>query len=276
MKKLLLTLAAVAVLGGCKSIEDAYQASALLTYPEKPTDQDVRLSLGVSPSSDFKCYPSNFTVGDNITPQSSHGYYCYRTNKGSFVFDGNNFIGLGKFNETMRKHDDVNTYLNPYYDDNNDVYPLKKASPVVVKVESPSLHTLGLDSKNQILKACKSMTRLQIDNLLKELQSTRIKWSGKLSDISEKDYNYDSVIAFIETEDLDRELKRFDDVIIVKERLYIAAHIPSKYQSGLVDFNINDAVILDGKITRIEQRDIIYNYECQVSFTDVKLSKAPN
>jgi len=276
MKKLLLTLAAVAVLGGCKSTEDAYKASAALAYPAEPSDKDIKLSLGVSPSNNFKCYPSNFTVGDNVTPQSSHGYYCYRTSKGSFVFDGNNFIGLGKFNETMRKHDDVYTYLNPYYDDNNDVYPLKKASPVVVKVESPSLYTRGLDSKNQILKACKSMTRLQIDNLLKELQSTRIKWSGKLSDISEKEYNYDSVIAFIETEDLDRELKRFDETITINERLYITAHIPSKYQNGLVDFNINDAVIIDGKITRIEQRDIIHNYECQVSFTDVKLTKAPN
>ncbi|BDF94301.1 hypothetical protein [Pseudoalteromonas sp. KAN5] len=276
MKKLLLTLAAVAVLGGCKSTEDAYKASALLTYPEKPSDQDVGLSLGVSPSSDFKCYPSNFTVGDNITPQSSQGYYCYRTNKGNFVFDGSNFIGLGNFNETMRKHDDVYTYLNHYYADNKDVYPLKKAAPALVKAESPSAHTLGLNSKNKILKACKSMTRLQIDNLLKELQSTSIKWSGKISDISEKDYNYDSVIAFIETEYLDRELKRFDETITVKERLYVAAHIPSKYQSGLVDFNINDTVIFEGKITRIEQRDIIYDYQCQVSFTDVKLTKAPN
>jgi hypothetical protein len=276
MKKLLLTLAAVAVLSGCKSTEDAYKASAQLIYPEQPSDEDVSLSLGTSPYRNFKCYPSNFTFGDNITPKSSNGYYCYKTMKGNFVFDGSNFIGLGKFNETMRKHDDVSTYLNHYYADNKDVYPLKKAPPIISKPKHSPTQTLGLESKSEVLKACKKMTRLQIDDLLKKMQRTRIKWSGKLSDITEKDYNYDSIIAFIETEDLDREVKRFDDVVIVKERLYIAAHIPSKYHSGLVDFNINDNVILDGKITRIEQRDIIYNYECQVSFTDVKLSKAPN
>ena len=114
MKKLLLTLAAVAVIGGCKSTEDAYKGSAALTYPAEPSCSDVLLPLN-SPLifNSFKCFACNSGVTDNFSPKGDQGYYCYNVigQSGTMVFDGKQFIGLEKFDEIMRKYDDLSPYI---------------------------------------------------------------------------------------------------------------------------------------------------------------------
>tara|TARA_R110000851_G_scaffold158526_1_gene301568 strand:- start:16744 stop:17175 length:432 start_codon:yes stop_codon:yes gene_type:complete len=141
MKKLLLTLAAVAALGGCKSTGQAYEQAKTLNYPDRPTNEQAISAAEqfIAPtlkdpsslkllkiSNAYKCYASNMGVTDNISPKYDYGYWCYfytynATNsyggsvRGGYdlVFDGGQFITVNQLNETVRKFDDVWTYRAP-------------------------------------------------------------------------------------------------------------------------------------------------------------------
>jgi len=143
MKKLLLTLAAVAVLGGCKSTEQVYEQTKQLNYPAKPKDElaiaaanqfipptlkDPSSLKLLQISNSYKCYASNMDVSDNISAKHDYGYWCYfytynATNsyggsvRGSYdlVFDGEKFMTVEQLGEVVRKFDDVWTYRAPVY-----------------------------------------------------------------------------------------------------------------------------------------------------------------
>ncbi len=141
MKKLLLTLAAVAVLGGCKSTGQAYEQAKTLNYPDQPTNEQAILAAKqfIPPtlkdpsslklleiSNAYKCYASNMGVTDNISPKYDYGYWCYfytynATNsyggsvRGGYdlVFDGEKFMTVEQLDEVVRKFDDVWTFRSP-------------------------------------------------------------------------------------------------------------------------------------------------------------------
>lgn len=141
MKRLILTLAIVGALTGCKSTGQVYELAKALKYPNQPTTEqaiaaaeqfippilkDPTSLKNLQISNAYQCYASNMKMTDNISPKYDYGYWCYfytynATNsyggsvRGGYdlVFDGNSFMTVNQLDETVRKSDDVWTYRGP-------------------------------------------------------------------------------------------------------------------------------------------------------------------
>lgn len=254
MKKLLLTLAAVALLGGCKSTEDAYKASAALTYPAEPSYADVLLSLNSPLIFDsFKCFASNSGVTDNFSPKGDQGYYCYNVigQSGTMVFDGKQFIGLEKFDEVMRKHDDIYTYKTPLHN--------RVANKTVHQLKSASDLTKALNQQAQVISGCKTNTNYQNDILAKDISSKKTPWKGKLVDIVESGT---SVTAYFVPESFNSEYQ---------DKHGFRADINLKVKDNLAKYNVGDIIQFEGDLVLITQGTILNDYACSASFKNGRL-----
>lgn len=254
MKKLLLTLAAVAVIGGCKSTEDAYKASATLTYPAELAYADVLLSLNSPLILDsFKCYASNMEVADNISPKGEQGYYCYNVigQSGTMVFDGKQFIGLEKFDEVMRKHDDVYTYKSPLHNRvaNTSVYELKSANDL----------TKPQNQQAQVIAGCQTKTNYQNDILAKDISSKKTPWKGKLVDIVESGVG---VTAYFLPVSFNSEYQ---------DKYGFRADILLKEKANLSKYNVGDIIEFEGDLVLITKGTILNDYACSASFKNGRL-----
>ena len=249
MKRLLLTLSVVAALSGCKTTGDAYRASASLTYPAEPSYADVLLSLNSPIILDsYKCYASNMDISDNISPKGEQGYYCYKVigQSGTMVFDGKQFIGLEKFNEVMRKHDDVYKFTSPVHN--------RVANTSVFKLKSSTDLTKAENQQAQVISGCYKKTNYQNDVLAKDISNKKTPWKAKLVNIDKSSVGVTAYLLPVSFNSKYHDKFEFRADILLKEK------------SGLANYNIGDVIEFEGDLVLITKGTILNDYACTASF----------
>ncbi|CAI86603.1 putative periplasmic lipoprotein [Pseudoalteromonas translucida] len=245
MKKLLLTLAAVAVFGGCKSTSstetpDAPKAIVNITYPTQPNNVDVMYTLTSVMIYDlYKCNDSR------------EGYICYSTDKGDFAFDGIKLIGIDNFTSELVNPTKSYKSLRPSFKkDKTEILAMKDAS----NIEDQNIQQLIA------IDACSNKTEVQRNALAKKLTDNLATWSGRLISLNEKQGAYSAIIA----------PTYGGNDLRSKFRLTAIAMFGIK-PGDLEEYNIGDTVDFFGDILLIEQQNIIYDFGCHVIFDDAVL-----
>ncbi|MGO2349855.1 hypothetical protein [Pseudoalteromonas nigrifaciens] len=245
MKKLLLTLAAVAVLGGCKSTASTAlpvtpKTIVNINYPTQPNNVDVMYTLtAVMLYDTYKCN------------DSSEGYICYSTDKGNFAFDGEKLIGIDNFTSELVNPDKSYQSLRPSYSkDKKEIFALKDSS----NIEDQHIQQLIA------IDACSNKTEVQRNLLAKKLTDNLATWSGRLISLNEEQGTYNAIIS---------PTYGGNDL---RSKFRLTAIVRFGITPGdLEEYNIGDTVDFFGDILQIEQQNIIYDFGCHVIFDDAVL-----